>query len=444
MKTIHLCSFVAAFLVSAAIQNVALAQVPNEVQDFTSHGIHVILRTSNANEVVSAILGFEGGLAYGETENASVAEGTAAVIAQSGSDKYPKSAYRDSLASLSTTIAGSGNIYHMTFTLRTIRPNFNTAWNIFSDLLTHPHFDTVEATKLRAQAIQAIEGRSSDPEGYSAFLADSIWRGASPLNRVPTLEEVKSMTIGDMMQYRTEQFQRSRMVLVIVGNITKPEIESKLAELGTLPEGHFGWPKIPHIIPVTDQYLFIPKPPEFPTTYVNMRTPSADLSQNGWWAERVMLEILDTRLFDQVRTKRNLSYSPEAYANGNYNNFYTAIALQSIYPDSATHVVFDVIKHLQNETVSAMDLRHAIEGRITTYYYIVQANLRQAQALYSDQVEAGDWRLFFQIVPKTEEVTAPQVKAAANDYLHHITFVLMGAEHPKVGEPAHQDVYHFE
>ena len=438
MKKILLFS-IAAFLASASVSSIALAQVPNNVQDFTSHGIHVILRTTNANEVVSAVLGFEGGLAYGETSNASVAGATAALITRSGSEHYPKAAYRDSLARLSTLISGSGNLYHMTFTLRTIRPNFNTAWKIFSDVLLHPRYDTLEAAKWRAEAIQRIAGRPTDPGSYSAFLADSIWRGTSPLNRVSTISEVRNMTIADMMQYRDAQFERSRIVLTLVGNVTKAELESKLASLAALPMGHFSWPSIPHIVPVTDQYKFVPKPPSFPTMYINMRAPSADIASNDWWAERVMLQILDSRLFDEVRTKRNLSYSPEAYANGSYDNFYSAVVLQSILPDSATRVVFDVLRHLQNSTVSSRDLRHAIEGRITTYYYIVQSNLSQAQSLYADQVEGGNWRLFFQIVPKTEAVTAMQVRKMANKYLHHFTFVLLG---PK--GKARRDVYHFE
>jgi zinc protease len=439
MKKSLLFSVAAGFLISAALANVTLAQVPSDIQDFTSHGIHVILRTTNANQVVSAVLGFEGGLAYGETDNASVAGAVAALITRSGSEHYPKSAYRDSLARLSTTIAGSGNLYHMTFTLKTIRPNFNSAWNIFSDVLTHPLYDTLEEAKWRAQSVQAIEGRSSDPESYSAFLADSIWKGASPLNRVSTIDEVRNMTTADMMQYQNAQFQRSRIVLAIVGNVTKAELEAKLASLESLPMGNFAWPKIAKIIPVTDQYKFIPKPAEFPTTYVNMRAASADMAANDWWAERIMIEIMDRQLFSEVRTKRNLSYSPEAYPNGSYSNFYTAISLQSVLPDSATHVVFDVVRALQNQTVSPTDLRHAKEGRITTYYYIAQENLRQAQYLYTDQVEAGDWRLFFQIVPKTEDVTAAQVRDVANKYLHHFTFVLLGPE-GKVD----QGVYHFE
>ncbi len=434
MKTITLIVFSSLFAVCNAS-----AQAPNDVQDFTSHGVHVILRSTNANQVIGSILGFEGGLAYGETDNATIANGTAALIAASGSDKFPKSAYRDSLARLSTTIAGSGNIYHITFTLRTIRPSFNSAWNIFADLLTHPHYDSLETDKLREQALKAIEGRESDPESYSAFLADSIWKGTSRLNRVSTEDEVNKLTISDLMQYRNSQFQRSRMVLVVVGDVSRKELESKLAALDALPQGSFAWPKIERIIPVTDQFKFVPKPADFPTTYVNMRASSASVEDQGWWAERIMLEILDRRLFDEVRTKRNLSYSPEAYATGNYTNFYTAVSLQSVLPDSASHVVFDELRKLQNTEVSPTDLRHAKEGRITTFYYVAQENLRQAQILFTDQVEAGDWRLFFKIVPETENVTAPQVQKAAKKYLHGLTFVLMGPDGKST-----RDVYHFE
>jgi zinc protease len=434
MKTLTLIVFSSL----VALSNVS-AQAPNDVQDFTSHGIHVILRTTNANQVIGAVLGFQGGFAYGETNNTSLAGGTALLIATSGSDKYPKSAYRDSLAVLSTTIAGSGNLYQMSFTLRTIRPSFNSAWNIFADLLTHPHYDTLEAEKIKEQAIKGLEGRDADPDSYSSFLADSIWKGNSRLNRVSTVDEVNGLTISDLQAYRNSQFQRSRMVLVVVGDVSRKELEAKLAALDELPQGNFSWPKIEKIKPVTDQFMFVPKPPDFPTTYVNMRAASANMSESGWWAERIMLEILDRRLFDEVRTKRNLSYSPSAYATGNYSNFTIDVSLQSVLPDSAAHVVFDELRKLQNNQISESDLRHAKEGRITTFYYVAQENLRQAQILYTDQVEGGDWRIFFKIVPETEKVTAPEVQAAAKQYLHGLTFVLMGPDGKSM-----RNVYRFE
>jgi zinc protease len=435
MKNIIILSIVSVFLASAAH-----AQIPKDIQDFkTSNGIHVILRQTTANQVISAVLGFEGGLAYNETDNASVASGTAGLIAVSGSDKFPKEAYRDSLSRLSTTIAGTGSLYHINFTLKTIKPNFNSAWAIFTDVLLHPHYDTLEAQKLQEQSIKAIESRQSDPESYSAYLADSLWKGSSRLNRVPTEDEVGKLTISDLMKYRDAQFQRSRMLLVVVGNVSRADLESKLAALGSLPMGNFTWPKIDRFMPMKDQFMYISKPADFPTTYVDMRCPSAAVQDKDWWAERILLEVLDKRLFDEVRTKRNLAYSPSMYPTGNYTNFDLAASLQSVLPDSATHVVFDVFRDLQKNQIPADELRRSKEGRITTYYYIAQENLRQAQILYTDQVEAGDWKLFFNIVPETEKVTAAQIQEAAKKYLHGFTFVLMGPE----GKVT-RDVYHFE
>jgi zinc protease len=404
------------------------AQVPSDVTDFTSHGVHVILRSTKANQVVSAVLGFEGGLAYGETDNAVLSGLTAGVVAQSGSQHYPKSAYRDSLALLSTSIAGSGNIYHMIYTLQTVRPNFNSAWAIFSDLLTNSVFDTLEMQKIAEQSEKAIESRSTDPDGYSSFLADSLWKGTSRLNRAATIPEVEKLGIADLQAYRNQQFQRSRIVLVIVGDVSKAEMESKLASLESLPQGNFAWPTVEKIVPQTDQFLFIPKPADFPTMYIEGRAPSADIRSEDWWAERILVEHLDKRLFDEIRTKRNLSYTPFIFPSGNYTNFALAAGMQSILPDSAVRVMFDVFRQSQNNLLSPEELKRTKEGRITTYYFATQKNLRQAQALYTDQVEAGDWKLFFKIVPKTEEVTAQQVRDVANKYLHHMSFVLLGPE----------------
>jgi predicted Zn-dependent peptidase len=431
MKKIIIAAF------SLLITTSAFAQ--SDVQDFTSHGIHVILRSTKSNQVVGAILGFQGGYAYGETENPAVAGMAAGVMAESGSDRYPKEAYRDSLARLSTTIAGVGSLYNMTYTLQTVRPNFNSAWAIFSDLLLHPHFDTLEASKMNEQTIKNIEARETDPDAYSEFLADSIWYGASRLNRAMQIPDVEKLTTDDYKAYSKKMFERSRALLVVVGDVSRAEIEAKLAALEALPQGNFKWPNVEHITPVKGAFKYVPKPEDFPTTYVEMRAPAASITDNDWWAQRLLNEIMDKRLFDEIRTKRNLAYTPYMYTQGNYSNFRTRMGFQSILPDSATRVLFGELGKMQNQLVPKEELEHAKEGRITTYYYSTQRNLRQAQALYTDQVEAGDWRIFFQIVPKTEQVTAEQVRDVARKYLHGLSFVLMGPEGKST-----QNVYHFQ
>src|SRR5204863_3070668 len=120
--------------------------------------------------------------------------------------------------------------------------------------------------------------------------------------------------------------------LVIVGDVSRADIESKLAAFDALPMGNFSWPKVEHINPGMDQFKFISRPPDFPTTYVDMRGPSASLTDPEWWPERILIEMLNKRFFEEIRTKRNLSYAPGIYPNGSYSNFETNITFQSVLP----------------------------------------------------------------------------------------------------------------
>ena len=66
-------------------------------------------------------------------------------------------------------------------------------------------------------------------------------------------------------------------MFVVVGDVSRKDIEAKLAALESLPQGNFGWPKVEHITPVTDQYMFIPKPADFAPVPASLAAAGADL-----------------------------------------------------------------------------------------------------------------------------------------------------------------------
>lgn len=405
----------------------SMAQIPTDVQDFTSHGVHVILRNTQANDVVGAYLGFEGGLAYGEASNPVLANATASVLAESGSQDNPKDKYRDELEKLSTSIGGSGDIYKTAYTLRTIAPNFSQAWDIFSDVILHPTFDTIEFRRLTKQMANGIAARATNPEAYTDFVLDSLWQGKSPLNRTPTVQDVQSLKVVDLARYYNQMKERSRMLLVIVGKVTRQEIENKLARFEAIPVGDFKMRPVDRFAEPTSSYSrFMTR--QLPTTYVAARFPSAALGSKDWWAERIMMQILDKRLFDEVRTKRNLSYAPGGYATGTHGNYYGQITLQSILPDSAIGVVLNELHKLQTKPVGAQELEDAKAARITTFFYVMQTNLDQARNLFNNQMETGDWRNLFRVTDESAKVTAADIQRVADKYMHHLVFVTLGPE----------------
>jgi zinc protease len=347
----------------------AKAQVPADVSEFTTNGIHVILRSSKANDVVAVYLGVEGGLAYGETANPVLSGLTAGLISESGSDKYPKESFRDTLAKLSTSIAGGGSLYNMSFSLRTVRPNWNAAWGIFEDLLLHPHFDATEYQKQSQLAINGIQSRASNPEGYTDYVSDSIWFGKSPLNRAAEVADVSGLSTQKLQDFYLTQFQRSRMLLVVVGNITRVDLERKLSFLGPIPQGTFKSGGVDHVTPADRSTAYV-MTRELPTTYFVAKFSAPTIGSKDWWAERTLFQVLDKRLFDEVRTKRNLSYAPGGYVTGTRGNMFGVITLQSVLPDSAASVVMNEIHKLQTEPIPTQELENAKAARITTFFYV--------------------------------------------------------------------------
>jgi hypothetical protein len=105
--------------------------------------MHVIVSPSD-NEIISVIVGLEGGFATGETPNPALTEFTSDVVSSSGSASVPKEELRRFLAQTATTITGGGDYRGMTFSMTTTRPNFDKAWDVLASMITEPRLDEVE------------------------------------------------------------------------------------------------------------------------------------------------------------------------------------------------------------------------------------------------------------------------------------------------------------
>jgi len=250
--------------------------------------------------------------------------------------------------------------------------------------------------------------------------------GNSILNRASQVEDVQSLTTDKLSQYYSQQLQRARMTLVVVGKVTRAELEKKLAALDAIPEGT-KLPTVPHVDPPQQTSATLMSR-ELPTTYMLAKFSAPTIGSSDWWAERVLFQVLDKRLFDEVRTKRNLSYAPGCYVGGTRGNMQGVVTLQSVLPDSAASVVMNEIRKLQTTPVSQTELENAKAARITTFFYVMQTNLDQARNLYTNQMESGDWRTLFKITTETPKVTAKQVQEIAEKYMHHFQFTLLGPE----------------
>ncbi|MDQ6612285.1 MAG: insulinase family protein, partial [Gemmatimonadota bacterium] len=216
---------------------------------FTVAGIPVILRQVTANNVVAANLYLLGGVRQLTPET----QGIETMLLESteyGTKKYSKDLLRSKMSRLGSAIAVSPGIDWTTIGLRSTIGGFDSTWVILADRLMAPTLATADVDLVREQFLTAIKQRHDSPDALLDFLSDSVTYAGSAyaLDPIGTESSLTKLTVADLRKYQTEQIVKSRMMLVIVGNISRARVERLVTEtVGRLPAGAYTWTQSPDL-----------------------------------------------------------------------------------------------------------------------------------------------------------------------------------------------------
>jgi len=404
------------------------AQTRGAVTQFTVDGITVLIHRAS-NELVSAIVGFEGGFAHGDATNPALADFTADLVTSSGSATITKEDLRSFASRTSTSIAGDADLTGMRFSLTSTRSNFDRAWDILAGLITSPLYDETEFKNGMQSRVNRIRRRWSNPDDHAEIVADSILLLHEPiLSRVVREEDVQGVTIDAMKGLMARLRERSRMVVVVVGNVTEQEIRKKVALFGSLPAGSFQRTELQAIRPHEKPHVVVVDR-KSPTTYVYGRFSGPRMTSEDYWPLQVGLSHLRNVLFEEIRTKRNLSYAPGAWLGGLYGSTYGNISVSSTRPDSAIKVMFDELRTMRSREVDATRLAGSRSVYTTVYYLRQMTNGGVAQSIYTAWRNTGNWRAAFAI----DEITRVQPSDVLRAFAKYARNLQVGVAGPAAG-----------
>lgn len=422
-KTLPLIALAALSLASPAWAQKG-GKLPAE--GFTAGGIPVILSPAD-NEIVSVIVGVEGGLAGGETNNPVLAEFTSDVITSSGSASISKEELRKFLARTSTTITGGGDYRGMNFTMTTTRSNFDQAWAVLASMLTAPRFDGVEYRNIMAFRTAMVKRRWSNPENYASIIADSLVKLGNPvLGRSVRLEDVEGVTIPMMEEFAKRTTERSRMLVVVVGNISQNDIKKKLEAFSSLPAGRYTRPKLPPLAAAGKPTVELVDRPGSPTTYVQTSFAGPAMDNDEFWALQVGLNHLRSILFEELRTKRNLTYAPGSFLTSTLGQSRGVLSVSSTRPDSAIAIMYHELDRMRRGEIDEKELESSKQVFITSLYMRQMNNSGTATALYSAQLNSGDWRRAFSL-DAINAVNKAKVQKAIATYARNLQVGIVGS-----------------
>jgi len=414
-----------------------------EAYEFDSDGIKVILRPVNV-ETVGVQLFFDGGVTAQSAANQGI--DTFLLLASlRGSEKYPKEKLISEVTKMGTDIGADSYYDYTTAYMHCVRKNFDASWDIFVDVLLNPLLKEDEVEIVRSQLISAARQKRDSPEDYVVDLANSLLYEGHPyaLDPMGTEDSLNNITIKQLREHNKELITKSRMLLVVVGDFSRDEVERYASAFGSLPEGgeekglvsrlkdRVGqtcsrlMPERKTEAAPEERFSYIAL--DIPNTYVRGVFLAPGMNSKDYYSACIATDILSDTLWEEVRTKRNMAYSVGSGLSSRRDN-YGLISVTTNTPDAALDVISAEINKMSQEKLSDERIEEAVNGYITRFYLNNEDTLSQAYQLGLWELNGGGWEKNFEFVENLRSVTPEDVMDFCSTYVKDISMAAVGGQ----------------
>ena len=395
-------------------------------EKFDVDGIAVILKSNQNTPVVSAKVFLDGGVPYYGADRA----GTELLlfrVATKGTKSFPKENLRALLARTGSRIAADAGFDFTTVTLNCLRRDFDTVWKAFAEVIAAPALVPEEVMLERDRQLNDIRQAKDDPDTYLRQLADQLFYAGRPYAMQPigSEETVGGLDAAALRAYHDKEITRARALVVLVGNINRADAEKMVRSgLGKLPAGTYTRPAVMKAdgATVADTRL---EERALPTNYVRGYYHCPSLDNPDYVPMNVALNILRQRLFEEVRTKRNLTYAVSSGMASRRDN-YGLLYVTAVEPDTTLRVMLTEVKKIQSQPMEAKELHDNVKVLVTNYYMGEETNDSQAEELGRYELVGGGFANAERMVAQMQKLTPKDIQRVTKKYIENIDFVMLG------------------
>lgn len=409
----------------AAAQSREAADTLRLVTEFEVNGLKVLVKRREGSQSVVAGLFLRGGSRNVSAGNAGV-EALMLDVATEASQKFPLAVMRRELARTGTNLSYGINYDYSVLSLASTRRHFDHSWDIFVDSSLHPSFTQEDFDRVKSRTLVSLSDNEDTPDSFLQALQSRVAYAGHPYVNEPrgTVASVTGLTLEQVRAYHQKMMQTSRMLLVVVGDVDPQEIRRKVeASFGKLPKGDYKAEPLPQLsfraptVAVTERPL--------PTNYIQGVFAAPPLTSDDIYPMRVASSILQTRVYTEVRVRRNLSYAPDAFLNSQGANT-GGIYVTAVDANQAVQVMLREITRLQTQEINPDEIKATAQQFLTRYYLGQETNAAQAGELAQYELIGGGWRNSAVFFDRLRSVTPADVKRAANTYMRNLQFVVIG------------------
>ena len=290
--------------------------------------------------------------------------------------------------------------------------HIDVALNVLSDMVKNPLFDGKELEKERKVIFEEIKMRKDNPMIYVFDKIQScLYTGT--LGRVLTYETLKSINRKKILEKFEQIYQSNNMILCVVG-------DTNINKIIEFAENNFGdkQGKVPNFkIDLKNEFKIEERKGLNQANLVfAYNVPLSDDEKN--YAAKVLsvltAEGMSSRLFSEIREKRNLAYAVKGNSNINkdfaYNLIYIGTTKENV--EIVKKLILEEFEKI-SKVLTEEELKQVKEQIIGNYQISMEDSQSQMVNLLLHEID-GDAKKFYEFGDNIKKVKLKDVKKLAN------------------------------
>ncbi len=398
-----------------------------DVTTGTAGGVQVLVERIPGAAFAAGQLFVRGGTRNWTAANAGIEQLAFSVAASGGTKTLDKTAFSRRLAALGANVTAEARNDFSSLSVKAPVAAWDDSFALLADVFEHPALPASEIELTRTQMLAQLHHEQEDPDGQLWTLERAqVFAGHPYQNRsIGTLESVAAIGAQDLGPYLDRLRETSRLLFVAAGDLDPARVfEQVRSAFGSLPRGGYVDSPLPPLR-FGPSHL-VTKERKLPTNYCMTSFPAPHWSDPDWVTALVATSAYSYRLWQEVRTKRNLTYSVYAYVNDGFAHPFGQMVVSAVDPNAAMKVMIDEAKRLRDEPVPDAELAGFKSVYLTGYLQQHETPDGQARSLGEAQLYGGDWRIARAVPDRVRAVTAADVQAFAKKYLTHLQAAVLG------------------
>lgn len=345
----------------------AAGAVPEIQQWYTGNGAKVLFVAAPELPMVNVTVAFDAGSAR-DGDRPGLACLTSGVMDESAGD-LDSDARAEALARVGASISHDCGRDMSTVELRSLtrKSMLDPALAVFRKVLQQPHFDAADLERVKAQTLAGLRQQQQRPASLVglAFYRHLYRDHPYAHNTIGDLKTVAALTADQLRAFYDRYYQAANAVIAIVGDLDRDAAAALADGLLRCPAGCAKAPPLAEPAPlVRAERVAVP----FPSSQSHIRIGGLGMRRGDpdYFALYVGNYILGggglvSRLSEQVRERRGLSYSVSSYL-ASYRvdgPFVLGLETKGANTDEALRVAVDTLRRFVEAGPTDAELRDA-------------------------------------------------------------------------------------